>query len=122
MPLPATVGALVRADIQAASDYLKRVDPIDSAAVDRLERLVNSSYELNRGCSVSGFRSHSHASPMGSVYDLSENFRLLLTSEFEKVVPEDASEELTRASKEIRAAVLALPVIAPTEPPPPPAP
>jgi hypothetical protein len=120
MPLPTTVGALVRADIQTASDYLKRVDPIDSAAVDRLERLVNASYELNRACSVSGFRTHSHASPMGSVYDLSENFRLLLTSEFEKVVPEDASEELTHASKEIRAAVLALPVIAPTEPPPPP--
>lgn len=119
MPLPVTIGAVVRADIQASFDHLKRVDPIDATSVERLERLVNSSYELNRGCSVSGFRSHSHASPMGSVYDLSENFRLLLSSEFERVVEEDSAEEITNASKKILLAVQSLPVIAPTEPPPP---
>lgn len=118
MPLPVTIGAVVRADIQAASDHLKKVELNDP---EPLYCLVNASYEFNRGCSVSAFRAREQngaAGALSALSDLHENFRLLLASEFEKVTDEDSVEEIVNASKEILLAVQCLPVIAPTEPPP----
>lgn len=107
MSISQAVAISVRRNLANARSSLER-----SALTDRSQLLLISGavYEFNRGASVSGLRSLPDADEAQLRSDILENIRLFLASDFQKVVPDDAEEDMYEAARELLTVVERLPV------------